>query len=310
MTEKKPLVTFALFAYKQEEYIEEAILGAFSQTYSPLEIVLSDDCSPDSTFEIMEKMAKEYKGPHKVILNRNQNNLGLIGHINRVFLEIANGEIVVVAAGDDISLPERVTQTWQAFKKDPKIMSVSMDYQDINKRGDFIRTKASFVKGIVSLKDFITTKKINSYGCSRAYQNKIIETFGELLQDSGVEDSNLVFRALLLGNTFHINKVGVRYRVLENSLSSNINSTQIEGILKQRRIDSEKALKLNLIDKNNFKKILNLISYFKKKHLLRNAFFTSHNNIIFYITKILPSKYLLSSEKTELLKIYLKDKIS
>jgi glycosyltransferase involved in cell wall biosynthesis len=40
--------------------------GAFSQTYSPLEIILSDDCSSDRTFEIMEEMAREYQGPHLV----------------------------------------------------------------------------------------------------------------------------------------------------------------------------------------------------------------------------------------------------
>lgn len=48
----QPLVTFALFAYNQEQYIREAVEGAFSQTYKPLEIILSDDCSRDRTFEI------------------------------------------------------------------------------------------------------------------------------------------------------------------------------------------------------------------------------------------------------------------
>ena len=49
----RPLITFALFAYNQEKYIEEAVQGAFLQTYSPLEIILSDDGSTDRTFEII-----------------------------------------------------------------------------------------------------------------------------------------------------------------------------------------------------------------------------------------------------------------
>jgi len=32
-TADRPLVTFALFAYNQEQYIREAVEGAFSQTY-------------------------------------------------------------------------------------------------------------------------------------------------------------------------------------------------------------------------------------------------------------------------------------
>jgi len=43
-TPERPLLTFALFGYNQEQYIREAVEGAFAQTYSPLEIILSDDC--------------------------------------------------------------------------------------------------------------------------------------------------------------------------------------------------------------------------------------------------------------------------
>lgn len=46
-----PLVTFALFTFNQQEYVRDAIEGAFSQTYEPLEIILSDNCSSDRTFE-------------------------------------------------------------------------------------------------------------------------------------------------------------------------------------------------------------------------------------------------------------------
>ena len=91
----RPLITFALFAYNQEKFIEEAVLGVFYQTYSPLEIILSDDGSSDNTFEIMSRMASEYVGPHTIVLNRNQPNIGLIQHVNKVVDEISKGEIVV-----------------------------------------------------------------------------------------------------------------------------------------------------------------------------------------------------------------------
>ena len=41
--EDRPLVTFFLFAYNQEKYIEEACRAALAQTYSPLEIIFSED---------------------------------------------------------------------------------------------------------------------------------------------------------------------------------------------------------------------------------------------------------------------------
>ncbi len=57
MNEERPLVSFVLLAYNQERYVEEAIAGAFAQDYSPLEIILSDDCSTDGTYAIMQRMA-------------------------------------------------------------------------------------------------------------------------------------------------------------------------------------------------------------------------------------------------------------
>ena len=105
----RPLVTFALFAYNQEEYIRDAIQGALSQTYSPLQIILSDDNSSDNTFTIMQEIASQYKGPHQITLNRNQSNQGIGGHINKLML-LTKGEFIVIAAGDDISMPERTVQ--------------------------------------------------------------------------------------------------------------------------------------------------------------------------------------------------------
>jgi len=50
--------TLAICCYNFERFIEEAIDGAFAQTYRPLEIVISDDHSPDRTWEkILAKVA-------------------------------------------------------------------------------------------------------------------------------------------------------------------------------------------------------------------------------------------------------------
>src|SRR4051812_28748150 len=109
----KPLLTFAIAAYNQELFIREAVEAAFAQTYSPLEIVLSDDCSEDRTFEILSEMAAGYSGPHRIILNRNPVRRSIGGHINQV-VAISHGELIVGAAGDDISLPLRTQRAYEA----------------------------------------------------------------------------------------------------------------------------------------------------------------------------------------------------
>src|SRR5580698_5008907 len=112
----RPLLTFAVCSYNQERFIREAVEAALAQTYSPLEIILSDDCSTDRTFEIMRELAAAYRGPHQVVLNRNPVNFGLGRHLNRM-MELVHGEFFVAAAGDDVSLPARTEMVYQAWER-------------------------------------------------------------------------------------------------------------------------------------------------------------------------------------------------
>lgn len=118
-----PRVTLFVLAYRQEAHVRAAIEGAFAQTYQPLEILLSDDCSPDGTFAVMQEMAAAYRGPHKVVLNRNPSNLRLIGHLNRV-MSLATGDLLVQNAGDDVSHPERVARLVAVWEADPAIRAL------------------------------------------------------------------------------------------------------------------------------------------------------------------------------------------
>ena len=113
--ENRPLVTFALFAYNQEKYIREAVEGAFAQTYEPLEIILSDDCSTDRTFEIMKEMVESYSGGAGVVARQTKKNVGTLLHVAEV-AKLAHGKLLVLAAGDDVSLPERAETILNAWR--------------------------------------------------------------------------------------------------------------------------------------------------------------------------------------------------
>lgn len=133
---ERPLVTFVLVAYNQEKFIREAVEGAFAQTYTPLEIILSDDFSPDRTFSIMQEMAEAYRGPHSVRAVQTQPNLGIIQHVLMRGRE-AQGEIVVMGAGDDVSKPNRVAVLAQAFT--PEVGAVYSLSDLIDEHGTLIQ---------------------------------------------------------------------------------------------------------------------------------------------------------------------------
>jgi glycosyltransferase involved in cell wall biosynthesis len=305
-----PLITFALFAYNQERFIREAVEGAFSQTYTPLEIILSDDCSSDRTFEIMERMAHDYRGPHNVVLNRNYPNLGLIRHVNKVAIELSHGDIIVMAAGDDISLPQRVYNTWGVFRRDAEIMSASMNFQYIDKNGCSIKKNVNFCEGYFSLCDYINQKEFPIYGCTRSYKKKIFETFGPLASWCGVEDATLVFRSLLLGKSYQLCEIGIQYRVGVNSMSKDINMKTIKGICRQIIIDARKANALNLLDLDNLDRIKSIIRLTLKKNMIRWKCINSKYSLSQYLMRVPFCTDLILKEKIGLLRAVIKNKIN
>lgn len=199
MTEpERPLVTMALFAYNQSQYVREAIVGAFSQDYSPLEIILSDDCSTDDTFEIMRRAAQEYRGPHKIKLNRNLQNLNIGGHVN-VVNRLADGELVVAAAGDDISMPERVSRivdTWLAGDKRAGVLhSKCWVITQSGEIEDFVLQTLEALQSV----ETVAAKNLQVYGPTEAWDRHLFEFFGDLRSDLVHEDCALPFRSMLAG---------------------------------------------------------------------------------------------------------------
>jgi len=213
-----PLVTFAVFAYRQERFIREAVEGALAQTYARLEIILSDDCSSDKTFPIMRELAAAYRGPHRIVLNRNESNLGLGRHINRV-MELATGELIVAAAGDDISLPGRtaaLVERWLACAKKP--CSIYSALQAIDADGAPLRTLGAPPKpGPLAqrLSHFMPGVR----GASHAWSRRVFDEFGPLLPDTLCEDRVIPFRSELLGGIEYLPGAWVRYRIHGNNIS-------------------------------------------------------------------------------------------
>lgn len=195
----KPLVTFALFAYNQEKYIREAVGAALTQDYSPLEIILSDDCSSDTTYEIMREMADSYTGPHSVVLNRNAQNLNVGGHVN-IVNRLASGELVVAAAGDDISQPDRVSRLVEAWLETGKesgllhsaCIMITEDGALIGERGyPTLEELKSAESAIVN--------NARVMGATEAWDRCLFNRYGDFRDGLVHEDQALTFRSLLAG---------------------------------------------------------------------------------------------------------------
>jgi glycosyltransferase involved in cell wall biosynthesis len=239
---EKPLITFILFAYNQSHYVHEAIAGVLAQTYSPLEIILSDDCSQDETFEIMRAMAAAYRGPHRIILNRNYANCGVGAHVNKTF-GLATGRWIVTAAGDDISDPGRCARVAELAARHPDAAAIGLGWRDIDAAGQSLPgqmlqryLKSSRISGMQP--DWIRRFQSGDFGVwgmTAAWRSDFIRDWPVLPDDSRQEDEIYSFRAALSGYEMLLDpEVFASYRHHANNASGFDNRTDPDTI-EQRR---------------------------------------------------------------------------
>ena len=76
----KYMITISILipVYKVEQYIEKCAISLFEQTYSDIEYVFVDDCSPDSSIQCLKSVIEKYPQRSKNIkIIRHERNRGL-----------------------------------------------------------------------------------------------------------------------------------------------------------------------------------------------------------------------------------------
>ena len=97
-----PRVSVVMGAFNGERFLRSAVESILNQTFHDFELIVIDDCSTDSTPEIL----REFKDDRMRVV-RNERNLG-IGETLNNGITVARGEYVALQDHDDISLPTRL----------------------------------------------------------------------------------------------------------------------------------------------------------------------------------------------------------
>lgn len=206
-------VSLVVFFYNQRNFVQDSVKSAFSQSYEPLEIIFTDDCSTDGTFDEILRCVST--GPSRAVrTNLNERNLGLADHLNSI-MPMAKGDLIVVMAGDDISLPHRIETLVRAWEQDGKqadcvhsdLIEMSMDGVDLH-----LKQPNPEIKGQASLETLIRSNS-HVLGATAAYTPAVFRAFGPLAKELVNEDLVLPLRAAMLGGILYVEEPLVRHRV-------------------------------------------------------------------------------------------------
>jgi len=109
-----PKISVVVISYNQEKYISRALDSILVQKEYVHEIIVSDDCSIDSTWTIIQKYVKLY--PDLIKANQHIQNKGIFGNIESTWDKIT-GELLFSCPGDDALCPELFKHSVELIKK-------------------------------------------------------------------------------------------------------------------------------------------------------------------------------------------------
>ena len=112
-------------AHNSEKYIERCINSCLSQnTTLSYEVVVTDDCSTDSTFDILNDV---YNSESRLVLRKNNENLG-VGFTRNVSIKHARGRYIFIMDSDDYIHPRTIDIMYYSLQLLPQIPIAYCDY--------------------------------------------------------------------------------------------------------------------------------------------------------------------------------------
>ena len=206
MATPSPRVSIVLPVYNGSKLFRRSIDSCLKQTYKDFELILVDDCSTDSTPEII----RSYKDP-RIRYFRNEKNQRLPKSLNIGFMR-ATGEYLTWTSDDNEYEPEAIETMLDCLLKNPGTDFVYADFWAYYEESD--------KKELIRL-DNLDLKVRNRIGGAFLYTRKVYETIGGYNSNyEMVEDYDYWIRIFKRFKTIHSAEAHYLYRYHTQSLTT------------------------------------------------------------------------------------------
>ncbi len=147
---KNELISLIVPFYNVEQYIERCIKSLLTQSYSNIEVLLIDDCSPDNSVEIAKEYAKKDK---RIKILQYKNNRGLGGARN-YGIEKAKGEYILFVDSDDYIDSNSVQILFDKAKKNDLCVLEASYIKESKNKSEILPRKSTYFDTVFSGKEY------------------------------------------------------------------------------------------------------------------------------------------------------------
>jgi len=204
-------LSVVLLSFNQEDFIVASLQSLFKQDLDDLEIIISDDASTDRTYQLIGELVAAYPGPKVVRHFQNARNLGIIGNFN-LALGRASGDLIFIAGGDDVALPQRCSLSYRFWLERGACHDlVAADGYDMSRQGDVLGVKCTDALEAWSLRRWHSESRPYFFGASHMVTRRLCE-LNRLDTRLPFEDQVYVHRALMMGGAIRLPQPLVYHR--------------------------------------------------------------------------------------------------
>lgn len=123
----KPDISVIMSVYNGEAYLKEAIESVICQTFKNWELIVINDCSKDSTAEILEEFSAK---DDRIKVYTNDINLKLPASLNKA-ISLSSGKYIARMDADDICLPERLEKQYNFMEEHQDVALSSIRFMTV-----------------------------------------------------------------------------------------------------------------------------------------------------------------------------------
>ena len=124
-----PLVSVIIPVYNGDNYLQEAIESIFRQTYAHYEVIVVDDGSKDSTWQVIQSYGSKIRGYHKP-------NGGVASALNWGIAR-AQGDWIAWLSHDDVFFPEKLEKQLRFLSQNPEYQACYTDFEIVDANGEY-----------------------------------------------------------------------------------------------------------------------------------------------------------------------------
>lgn len=211
-------ISIAIATYNGERFLRQQLNSLYAQTRLPDEIIVCDDCSKDSTPDILEEYHKKYGLKYYV----NDTALGVNGNFFKA-LSLCFGDYICICDQDDIWFSNKIETLYNAIIKYDNTFPncVSSQRIDIDAQGNQIGKQKILSDTEGWQATLMTTGR--SQGCTmiinRSLRDRAIQIYHSFNSaDNMMYDVLIAFIAAIEGNKLNLGEQLMLYRHHENNV--------------------------------------------------------------------------------------------